>query len=185
MLQHWEPVLVYFLFFCSQFHPRKREFDACFNTPHKKTKVAWEWTEECSRTFKKLKGILSAQPLLHYVNSKEHYFVMIWPMLHWMQCLVFCCKFVVTSHFVPIAFISRSSTATEWHRPILEIEALAVFCVTTFCHHISGKEFTFYCDKIILLWTSYWRIPPNWAQKWLGGHCISMTTHLLWNTVKG
>ena len=110
--------------------------------------VSWNWTSECEHSFEKLKAIMSSKPLLRHADFSKHFHIMTDASVTAIAGVILqVCE--RTGKFVPIAFASRATTVAERKRPIMEIEALAVvFCITTFSHYVTGRQFTLYTDNV-------------------------------------
>ena len=107
--------------------------------------TAWAWTETCQVAFKKLKELLLNSPLLaHYDPNKP------------VRLAVDASSYglgAVLSHVFddgeekPIAYASRSLSASEQNYSMIEKEALAiVFGIKKFHQYLFGRRFSLLTD---------------------------------------
>ena len=109
--------------------------------------VPWQWSVQCEQSFEALKETMSTKQLLHHADSSKQYHCVTDWSISAIACVILqvCDK---TGRFVPIAFASRTTTVPEQKRPVMELQALAVvFCITTFSHYLTGKDFILYSDN--------------------------------------
>ena len=106
---------------------------------------AWNWTNECERAFKEAKMALSSASILVHYNPKL-------PLRLAADASAYGVGAVI-SHIYPsgeerpIAYASRTLTASEKNYSQLEKEALSlIFGVKKFHQYLYGRRFTLYTD---------------------------------------
>jgi len=105
----------------------------------------WRWTKECTTVFNKAKSLLSAAPVLVHYNPDL-------PLCLAGDASAYGVGAVLSHVFPdgsehPIAFASRTLTATERNYAQVEKEALSlIFGVKKFHQYVYGREFTLITD---------------------------------------
>ncbi len=133
--------------FFSTFIPQKGELMAPLLQLLKKN-VQWKWSDECERSFLKLKSILSSRPLLHHADHDKRFYLFTDSS---GQSIAGSLMQMVDGHLAPVAYCGRSLTVSEKSRPILENELLAVcYALNQFDYYLAHNEFTLYVDNCSL-----------------------------------
>ena len=103
--------------------------------------VQFNWSFEHDEAFKKLKGLLSAAPVLAFYNVKK-------PVTVSCDASLFGLGAILLQEGQPIAYASRALTDTEYRYAQIEKELLAVvFGLEKFNQYVYGK-----CVDVISQW---------------------------------
>ena len=107
--------------------------------------VPWSWSDECKKSFETLKLALENSPLLTHYDSKKP--------VRLATDASSCGIGAVLSHVSdegveqPIAYASRTLTASEQNYSMIEKEALAIiFGIKKFHQYLYGRRFSLVTD---------------------------------------
>jgi hypothetical protein len=107
--------------------------------------VIFEWTGPCDKSFSELKGLLSAAPVLSLYDSKASLTVTCDASREGLGAVLQ--QRNSSGELRPIAFASRSLTASEKNYAMIELECLAVvFACERFRQYVFGRSFDVFTD---------------------------------------
>ena len=157
-----------FVGFCSYYRKFIQDFAKIANPLHKlteKKQKVFNWTEECTLAFQKLKEHLISAPILAYPNAPDEFILdtdasdfSIGAVLSQIQ----------DGHEKVIAYASKSLTKPERNYCVTRRELLAVvFFVKHFKHYLYGKRFRLRTDHASLKWLFRFKEPEGQIARWL------------------
>lgn len=141
-----------------RFIPHFAEIVRPLNILQKKN-TPFVWTDECEKSFEKLKYLLKTPPILAYPDWEKDFWVTV-------DSSIFACggvlSQIVDGNDRPISYISKTYKKGELNKPIIEKELLAIhFAITTLRPYLYGKRFTVRSDHRPLVYLYNMKDPAS------------------------